>query len=344
MKKPRIAVLGAGAIGSSVGADFTEAGEDVWLVDQWPAHVEAMKTKGLRVVMPDHDLRASVRALHLSELATERPTFDIVFLAAKSYDTAWMTQLIRPFLAEDGIFVGLQNGMNEETIVPIIGAERTVASVVELSAEIYEPGLVQRDTTRAGTWFGVGELDGKITDRVGEIAALLRHSAKVSVTENILGAKWTKLVANSMTMGPYSLFGLKNWDAAALPGMTEISLALGRESAAVGAALGHRLEPIFGLSADDFAGSDDEVLVTAMRTLHKHIGKEATTATVQDQLKGRRTELESITGMVVRKGREVGVPTPVNDVVLGLGRQIGAGTRVMDPSNLDVLKSLLAED
>jgi 2-dehydropantoate 2-reductase len=337
----RIAVLGAGAIGSSVGADLTEAGEDVVLVDQWPAHVEAMKATGLRVVMPDHDLRVSVRALHLCDLATERPVFDVVFLATKSYDTAWMSHLIAPYLGGDGTYVGLQNGMNEDTIVPIVGRDRTIASVVELSAEIYEPGFVQRDTTRTGTWFAVGELDGAITDRVGEIAGLLRRSAKVSVSDNILGAKWTKLVVNSMTMGPFSLVGLKNWDAAALPGMTEICLGLGRESAAVGAALGHRLEPIFGLTAEEFAGSSDQMLVTAMRALHNHVGKNATTATVQDQLKGRRTELEHITGTVVRKGREVGVPTPINDAVLQLGRQIGAGTRTMDPSNLDTLKSML---
>jgi 2-dehydropantoate 2-reductase len=337
----KIALLGAGAIGSSVGADLTEAGEEVVLVDQWPAHVEVMKAKGLRVVMPDNDLRVSVRAQHLCDLATERPVFDVVFLATKSYDTAWMSHLIAPYLAGDGIFVGLQNGMNEETIIPIVGRDRTVASVVELSAEIYQPGLVQRDTTRTGTWFAVGELDGAITDRVGEIADLLRHSAKVSVTDNILGAKWTKLVINSMTMGPFSLVGLKNWEAGALPGMTEISMGLGRESATVGAALGYRLEPIFGLTAEDFAGSSDQVLVTAMRALQSHVGKEATTATVQDSLKGRRTELEHITGTVVRKGREVGVPTPINDAVLELGRQISAGTRTMDPSNLDALKSML---
>ena len=337
----RIAVLGVGAIGSSVGADLADAGEEVLLVDQWPAHVEAMRANGLRVVMPDNDLHVRVRAMHLSDLASERPAFDIVFLASKSYDTAWMTHLIAPYLVDDGVYVGLQNGMNEDTIAPIVGRSRTVASVVELSAEIYQPGIVQRDTTRTGTWFGVGELDGAITDRVGEIADLLGHSARVSVTENILGAKWTKLVTNSMTMGPFSLLGLKNWDAAALPGMTEISLAIGRESAAVGAALGYRLEPIFGLSTEDFAGSDDQVLITAMRTLHNHVGKEATTATVQDHLKGRRTELEHITGIVVRKGREVGVPTPINEAVLDLGRQIGAGTRNMDPSNLDVLKSML---
>ncbi len=90
----RIAVLGAGAIGSSVGADLTEAGEDVVLIDQWPAHVEAMRTIGLRVVMPGKDLRVKVRALHLGELASERPVFDVVLLAAKSYDTVWMCHLI----------------------------------------------------------------------------------------------------------------------------------------------------------------------------------------------------------------------------------------------------------
>src|SRR5262245_11720419 len=241
-----IAVLGAGAIGSSVGADLTEAGEDVVLIDPWPAHVEAMRNGGLRVVMPNLDLETLVRALHIGELASKRPMFDIVLLAAKSYDTTWMCHLIAPYLAADGLLVGLQNGMNEEMITPSVGRGRTVACGRELSAEIWEPGLVQRDTTRTGTWFAVGELDGAITDRVEEVAALLRNSARVDVTDNIFGAKWSKLVVNSMTMGPYSLLGLKNWEASALPGMTEISVRIGRESATVGQALGYRLEPIFG--------------------------------------------------------------------------------------------------
>jgi 2-dehydropantoate 2-reductase len=218
--------------------------------------------------MPGKDLRVKVRALHLGELATERPVFDVVLLAAKSYDTVWMCHLIAPYLADDGLLVGLQNGMNEEMITPIVGRERTVACVVELSAEIWEPGLVQRDTTRSGTWFAVGELDGAITDRVEEVAALLRNSARVDVTDNIFGAKWSKLVVNSMTMGPYSLLGLKNWEASALPGMTEISVRIGRESATVGQALGYRLEPIFGMTAEQFSGEGDEMLVNAIRVLH----------------------------------------------------------------------------
>lgn len=338
----KIGIFGAGAIGSSVGADLTEAGEDVTIVDQWPAQVEALRASALRVVMPDHDLRVNVRALHVCELASDRPVFDVALLAVKSYDTAWMATLANAYLAGDGVFIGLQNGMNEETIIPIVGRDRTVASVVELSAEVYEPGLVQRDTTRQGTWFGLGELDGSHSERLERLAGLLRKSAKVTVTSNVLGAKWTKLVANSMTMGPFGLFGIKNWEAASLPGMTEISVGIGRESAAVGAALGYRLEPVFGLSPEEFAGSGDEVLITAMRSLLAHVGKDSTTATVQDQLKGRKTEAEQITGLVVRKGEETGIPTPYNRAVLEIGREIAAGLRQMTPDNLDVLKSRLA--
>ena len=130
----RIAVLGAGAIGSSVGADLTEAGYDVTIVDQWPAQVEAMKRSGLRVVMPDVEVRTPMRALHLCELAQHDPSFDIVLMAVKSYDTRWLAQLIEPYLAPGGWFVGVQNSMNDDAIAAIVGRERVVGCALELSA------------------------------------------------------------------------------------------------------------------------------------------------------------------------------------------------------------------
>lgn len=82
----KIAVLGAGAIGSSISADLTKAGHDVTIIDQWPAHVEAMKSAGLHVRMKDEDLQIPVRAVHLCDLASANLEFDIVFLAVKSND------------------------------------------------------------------------------------------------------------------------------------------------------------------------------------------------------------------------------------------------------------------
>jgi 2-dehydropantoate 2-reductase len=333
----KIAVLGAGAIGSSIGADLTKAGHDVTIIDQWPAHVEAMQSAGLRVLMKDEELQIAVQALHLCDLSAAKLAFDLVFLASKSNEHRWMTEFIKPYLKKDGVLVGTQNGMNDDSIASIIGRERTVGCVVELQAELFTPGLIQRNTTRQGTWFTVGELDGLYTPRVKEIEALVRNVGKCEVTNNIFGAKWTKLIANTMTMGPFGLLGLRNFESAALPGMFDISVKLGKESLAVGAALGYRMEPLFGLRADEFAGSSDENLVTTMKTLMSHVGG-GRTAPIHDHIKGRMSEMEFIPGVVSKKGRELGIPTPCNDAVVEIDRQINAGQLKMDSANFKLLK------
>ena len=333
----KIAVLGAGAIGSSIAADLTQAGLDVTVIDQWPAHVEAMKSAGLRVTMTDNDVQTAVRALHLCDLASTALKFDIVFLAVKSNDHRWMAEYIKPRLKPDGIVVGTQNGMNDDSIAEIIGRGRTLGCVVELQAELFTPGLIKRNTTRQGTWFSVGELDGAYTPRVREIETIMRNVGKVEVTNNIYGAKWTKLIANTMTMGPFGLLGLRNFEAAALPGMLDISLRLGKESLAVGAALGYRMEPLFGLRADEFAGSSDENLVTTMETLMSHVGG-GRTAPIHDHIKGRASEIEFISGVVSRKGRELGIATPLNDAVVEIDRQINRGEIKMERANFELLK------
>ena len=333
----KIAVLGAGAIGSSIAADLTQAGLDVTVIDQWPAHVEAMQAAGLRVTMTDNDVQTAVRALHLCDLASTALEFDIVFLAVKSNDHRWMAEYIKPRLKPDGILVGTQNGMNDDSIAEIIGRGRTLGCVVELQAELFTPGLIKRNTTRQGSWFSVGELDGAYTPRVREIETIMRNVGKVEVTNNIYGAKWTKLIANTMTMGPFGLLGLRNFEAAALPGMLDISLRLGKESLAVGAALGYRMEPLFGLRADEFAGSSDENLVTTMETLMSHVGG-GRTAPIHDHLKGRASEIEFISGVVSRKGRELGIATPLNDAVVEIDRQINRGEIKMERANFELLK------
>ena len=338
----KIAVLGAGAIGSSVGADLTHADYDITVIDQWPAQVEAIKSAGLHIQMTDGDLRIPVQARYLCDLASSHLEFDIVLLAVKSNDHRWMTEFIRPYLKDDGVLVAIQNGMNDDSIATIVGRTRTVGCAIELSAEIFTPGLVQRNTTHKGTWLAVGELDGAYTPRVREIEAILGHVGRCDVTNNIYGAKWTKLIANTMTMGPFGLLGLRNWEAVELPGMFDISVRLGRESLAVGTALGYRIEPIFGLRADEFAGSSDENLVTAMKTLMHHVGGRSRTAPIHDHIKGRTSEMEYIPGLVAKKGKELGIPTPCNDAVVEIDRRINRGEIKMDRANFELLKSMVA--
>jgi 2-dehydropantoate 2-reductase len=337
----KIAVIGTGANGSSIGADLTKAGLDVTLIDQWPAHVEAMKENGLDITMPNEHLKTPVNAWHLCELAEHVPAFDIVFLTSKSYDTHWLAQLIEPYLKDNGIFIGLQNGMNNEIISSVVGQERTLGAVVELSSALFTPGIIQRNTTRAGTWFGLGELDGSVTPRLELVKSIIENVAAVSLCENLESAKWTKLITNAMTMGPISLTGLKNHDARDLPGMFEIAVQLGREARAVGKALGYEMQPIFGLSAEELAGESDEPLIKVMQTLSKHVGPNSVTAAIHDHIKGRKTETENINGLVAQKGKELGIQVIHNAAVTELDHRITKREIAMDESNLGLLKSMI---
>jgi 2-dehydropantoate 2-reductase len=170
-----IAVLGTGAIGSCIRADLRKARYDILLFDQWPAHEEAMKTLGLLVTMPREELQIPVQAFHLCDLCSLNREFGIVFLAAKSYDTRWVVELIAPYIKADGVLVAAQNGLNDpDDIAPIIGYDWGVTCAVELSGEVFEPGWIKRNNNRTKTRFVVGKLDGAITSQVREVAQLLR--------------------------------------------------------------------------------------------------------------------------------------------------------------------------
>ena len=340
----KIAVLGAGAIGSSVGADLANAGHDVVLIDQWPAHVEAMKEKGLRVVMTDGELDAPVRAYHLCELSSLNPQLDLVLLAAKSYDTRWMVELIKPYLEDDGVVVGMQNGMNDEAIASIVGTGRTLGCVLELSAEVFTPGLVQRNTTHASTWLGFGELDGAVTPRLKALEAMMGCVARVSITTNIRGAKWTKLVNSSMILSVFGMLGLQSWEATEIPEVFKLSIQVGRETMAVGAALGYRMEPIFGFTAEELMGSNDAIVEKLLRAVLGHLGPSARKTrgvVLQDYAKGRHTEADFLTGVVVQKGKEAGIPTPANAAVQHINQEIRRGVLKPERANLALVQQTL---
>ena len=336
----KMLVLGTGAIGSCIGADLARAGHDVLLVDQWPAHVEAMKTSGIRTATAAEEHLTSVRAVHLCEVCGLRQLFDIVFLTAKSYDTVWLVHFIKPYLKSGGVLVSIQNSLNDEWIAPIIGRERDVGCVIELSAEIFVPGVVQRNTDRSRTWFAVGELDGRMTPRLQAIAHILSAAGKAETTDNVWGAKWSKLAVNCMTQAAIGILGVHEWEATHIPELFDLCIRLGRECVQVGAKLGYAMEPIFGLNAEAFMDSSDGALKNMLKTLISHIGKSARNSMLQDHLKGRKSEVDLLNGLVVQKGRQAGMPTPLNEQMVLLTRRIELGTLKPDRSNLAMLEKL----
>lgn len=335
-----MAVLGAGGIGSCIGADLTRAGHHVLLIDQWPAHVETMQTHGLQVTIRGQASHVPVQALHLYELAGLKPQFDLVFLTAKSYDTRWMVELIKPYLSPDGVLVSAQNSLNDEWIIPIIGYGRDIGCAFELSAELLEPGVVKRNTDYTTTRFVLGELHGRITPRIQEIAEILKAVGHTEISTNIWGAKWSKLILNTMTMALSTIGGIGSWELSRNPTYLAYAIKLGREAVNVGTALGYALEPLAGLlPAKDLSCPTDDELKQMVLNLVSDVGKGSRNAMLQDQSKGRLTEAAYLNGMVAMKGREARVPTPLNDKVTYLVQQIEQGQLKPNTAHLDSLEA-----
>ena len=252
-----IAILGTGANGSSAGVDLIQAGYDVALIDQWPAHVEAMRADGLTIELTDETVvERDLKAFHLCDVATFRKPFDIVLLMSKAYDARWLGELIKPYLAEDGLLIAAQNAMTAEDMARIVGGGRTIGCVVELSSELFTPGVVKRNTPKERTWFGVGALDASMAPRVAEVAEILGNVGKVSVSDDIISAKWMKLIVNAMTMAIRSVTGLTSGEIAKLEGVRELMLRAGEEALVVGHAVGYRTVPIMGLTEEDARNSN----------------------------------------------------------------------------------------
>ncbi len=332
----KIAVLAPGGIGAPVGGLLTKAGHDVVLIDQWPAHVDAMKAHGLRITIgtkqkPEGEVVVPVRAYHLYEVCTLHQQFDIVFLTAKSYDTRWLVQFIEPYLKPDGVLVSMQNSMNDEWIVPIIGKHRDIGCVLTGGGELLEPSHVWRNRSKEHPYYILGELDGRITPRLEEVVKILNDAGKTKVSTNILGAKWTKLVRNSQG-AISSLCNKRSWklldDPRYIPAVAQIT----REAVQIGVALGYKMEPIAGMTAEDLLGSPEEVA----RSIIENASEDSISMVQHDMKVGRPTEVGGyLNGLLVRKGRETNVPTPVNEAVIVLHERVERGELPWDVSNMD---------
>lgn len=321
----KVAVLGTGANGAGIAADLITAGLDVTLIDQWPANVEAMRARGLRIELPDEVRTVQVRALHLCEAAELKARFDAVLLLVKAYDTRWACELIAPYLADDGFVVGVQNGMTGEDIADIVGADRAVAAVIEITAAMDEPGVVSRHSGYERSWFAVGAPRPEGARHVEAAAELLRHAGIVEVTDDISSAKWMKLVLNAAELVPSAILDLSIAECARFEGMREVMLAAGDEAILAAQLQGLTVRSIFGMEGADAAAPETFVATVLDELIAEYILPHSRSTVLQDWSKGRRAEVEELNGAVVAVLEQHGHPAPANRAVVELARQIEAG-------------------
>ena len=337
MTELNIAVLGTGANGAAIAADLVRAGRRVTFIEQWPEHVEAMRANGIRVEMPEETQTTEVRALHLCEVATLREQFDLVFVLVKAYDTRWACELIKPYLRPDALVMGVQNGMTIDPMAEILGAERTLGSVIEVSSALFTPGVVERHSPPSVSWFALGGIDPAAQARAPEVADVLSAAGTVHIFDDIRSAKWMKLVVNAAELVPSAILNLPMLETARTPGMHDFMLRAGYEAIRTAVALGHRVVPIFGLidvDPDDHKGFVDAML-DAVYT--KWSLPHTRTTVLHDWIKGRHSEVDEINGLVVREQTRLGGDCSTNARIVEVAHRIERGELAADPSNAELL-------
>ncbi len=338
----KIAIFGAGAAGSYIGAFLTREGHDITLIDMWGEHVDAMSANGLRASGSQGDFTVPVNAVHLADAWQLQRRFDIIFLAMKSYDTEWSSHFVKRLLAADGVVVNSQNCMNDQLTASIVGYERQVGCVMSsITVALWEPGHVTRGGTpgreRGHDVFRVGELHGRITPRVQEIADMLSCIDGSRATSNIWGERWSKLTTNSIGNPVGAMTGLGSQGYAENPRARLLQIQIAKESAQVGLALNYDIEPISGVAASTWAQAEQGDVFEDLDAglMPKSGAADWKSSMAQDVAKGRRTEAAFMNGYIVDRGRDVGVPTPVNAAVVQVMQGIDDGEIVPSPSNVE---------
>ncbi len=315
-------------------AGIWRAGENVTLVDAWPAHVDAMRTHGVRLSGTQGEHTVRVEALHLSDVQRfGREPVDIAIICTKSYDTEWAAALIAQYLATQGYVVSMQNGINEERLANVVAWDRAVGCIVSsISVNVAAPGHIVRTQQPGGDGHGVfrvGEVHGRVTPRASALAAMLSAVDSAEVTTNLWGERWTKLATNAITHGLLGATGLDNRAVLVERGpVHRLGVKLAAEAIAVGRALGYDIGTLLGIAPDDWlaasagAGAAQTRLHQGLLAWMAKLTAPSRSSVGRDVMSGRRSEIDYTNGLVAAKDVEVGVPAPTHAAVTDLVRRI----------------------
>lgn len=307
----RTVILGAGSLGSVIGGALSLAGADVTLVARSRAHVEAVNRSGLKMIADGTE-----RIAHPAAVTEARglPSVELLIVLVKSFATKQAIEGARSIIGERTAVLTLQNGLgNEELIAEIVGAEKVVSGKSYLGGVLISPGVVKAGIRAKETI--IGELDGSVTERIGAIAELFSTSGmKTTVSENMRGLIWDKLLLNSATGAVSAISGLCYGELYKLPEMEAAGRAAVREGIETARRLGIKL------SCED----PKEIWEKARRGL----AYDFKTSMLQSVESGRPTEIDFINGAVARAAEEAGLSAPVNSALAACVKGIEAANRL----------------
>jgi 2-dehydropantoate 2-reductase len=297
----KVAVLGAGAMGSVIGGLLAKAGHDVTLIDVWKPAVDAINARGLQI----EDKAGNTDTIQLR--ATEHPgsvgIAEMVLVFVKCYHTEAAVRNALPMIGPNTVVLSLQNGWgNGPRIAKIAGEEKLLLGVCYHSATAAGPGHVLH--AGKGMTF-IGELNGKITDRLSQVArAFTEAGIEVTTTPAVLKEIWSKLALNVCTLPTSALLRFYAPQLVQHQPMLDLMRSLLQEVVAVA-------------RAQDIPLDFDERW-EAITGLLKRCAANAKSSMLQDVEKGRVTEIDVINGAIIEGGQRFGIATPYNEAMVKL--------------------------
>lgn len=305
----RIAVVGAGAVGGYFGALLARGGHEVMFLARG-AQLAALRSRGLRLTGPRGDI--TVNGCLASDNAADLGAADIVLVCVKLYDTEAAARSIAPLMQKGGVCISLQNGVDgQDRIGTVIGAERVMGGLAMVSGVIEAPGVIRYTSDMSTIRFG--EADGSRSARaLAFVEAATSAGFTADLVADIRSAQWSKFVGLATNAAMCCLVrkpvGVIYHD----PDLTPIAYAAFQEVAAVARAQGLTVAP-------------DAADVELKR--HQSFPGGMYASMYHDLSRGRPIEVESFSGVVMKKGRELGVPVPVHTMAYACLKPHVAGNR-----------------
>jgi 2-dehydropantoate 2-reductase len=281
----KIAVMGAGAVGCYYGFKLARAGHDVVLIGR-PRHIEAIERQGLRLQTDTLDLNIRV-SVSTEASAVQRAR--LVLFCVKSNDTESAAAAIKPHLAPAALVLSLQNGVENADRLRVLVPQQLIAAAVYIGVEMAGPGHVRHH--------GRGELVIEPSQASDELArTLIGAGVPTDISDNVRGALWAKLITNCAYNALSAITQLSYGRLVKGEGVTAVMRDLVGECVAVAKADGVTLP-----------GDVDAAVRKIAETVP---GQYSSTA--QDLARGKRSEIDHLNGLIVRRGEALGVATPAN--------------------------------
>jgi 2-dehydropantoate 2-reductase len=291
----RFAVMGAGAVGCYYGGMLARAGHDVVLIGR-PQHVEAIERHGLRLETQTFDEHLRVSA---STQGSAVRGAQFVLFCVKSTDTESGAAAIRPFLAPDALVLSLQNGVENADKLRTLLPQQVAAAVVYIGTEMAGPGHVKHH--------GRGELvlePSKAGDAV--VRALIDAGVPTETSDNVRGALWAKLILNCA----YN----------ALSAITQLPYGRLVQGEGIAAAMRDLVDECVAVAKADGVTIPGDVDAAVRKIAETVPGQYSSTA--QDLSRGKRSEIDHLNGLIVRRGEALGIATPANRLLHAIVKAI----------------------